>query len=923
VLSSDETDSISAEMLALIESGDRVAVATLLEYSRHDYELVRMSAYNALGAIPDGVPADMLVDGVSDPSWRVQGAALLALCAHDTQKAADAAAAMCAGPPNEVTYRALLVLRDSGRAEHLGTLTSAADRLGDKYATEATAARQAIERRVGHTTEPLRDHDVASLALSAASIKSLRRRKIHSLGELLDLMAASELETSDLPKSVMNDLAGVGYLPASGPSDAMPAPPAASTTAEMSLRLLRSALQSPTAEFHDGQLEAIESLVDESARLLVVERTGWGKSMVYFVATSLLRGRGKGPTLIVSPLLSLMRNQLEAADRLGLRAATINCENNDEHATILGELAADEVDLLLIAPERFANADFREKVLASLGQHVGMLVVDEAHCISDWGHDFRPDYRRIARVIQAMPSNLPVLATTATANNRVVADVLEQIGAHAQIIRGTLRRDSLRLQNVQLPSYASRLAWLAGTLPGLSGSGIVYVLTKRDAETVAEWLLRHNINAAAYHGGSTDRTSLEQDLIHNRVKVLVATTALGMGFDKPDLGFVIHFQRPGSAIHYYQQVGRAGRGIPWAFGILLAGAEDDEIAEYFIKNALPSPELMRGVVEMVRQNSEEGLNASQLAARFNVRKGKMDQALKLLETEVPSPISKERFRWFPTPVTWQYDDARAEALTSIRRTEQERMSAYVTTDECLQVFLARELDADDLAPCGSCSVCVGETLLPVSVDERLVQDALGYLKLHSIPIFARKQWPGDAMLDAHGWQGRIAQTQRCETGRALCRWGDPSWGSMVRDGKRSGHFDDDLVQAAADLILTRWQFDVQTEWVTCVPSLRHNALVPDFARRLASALRLPFIECVNKVRESRPQKDMNNSWNQARNLAGVFAVNADAVLPGAVLLVDDMVDSKWTFTIIGALLQEHGSGLVFPFALADTSQSGA
>lgn len=703
----------------------------------------------------------------------------------------------------------------------------------------------------------------------------------------------------------------------------MPVPPAASTTAGRAVSLLRSALQNPAAEFHDGQLEAIEALVDENARLLVVERTGWGKSMVYFVATSILRGRGKGPTLIVSPLLSLMRNQLEAADRLGLRAATINCENNHEHPTILSELAADEVDLLLIAPERFANADFREKVLASLGQHVGMLVVDEAHCISDWGHDFRPDYRRIARVIQAMPSNLPVLATTATANNRVVADVLEQIGAHARIIRGTLRRDSLRLQNVQLPSYASRLAWLAGTLPGLSGSGIVYVLTKRDAETVAEWLRRHDIVASAYHGGSADRSSLEQDLINNRVKVLVATTALGMGFDKPDLGFVIHFQRPGSAIHYYQQVGRAGRGIPSAFGILLAGAEDDEIADYFIQNALPSPQLMRGLVEVVRENSEHGLNVSELAARFNVRKGKMDQALKLLETEVPSPIAKDRYRWFPTPVTWEYNAARAEALTSIRRTEQARMSAYVTTDECLQVFLARELDADDLSPCGSCAVCLDETLLPFAVDEALVRDALEYLRLHAIPILPRKLWPGDAMHTAHGWQGTIPEALRCETGRALCRWGDPSWGSMVRDGKHAGHFDEELVRAATDLISSRWQSDMRPEWVTCVPSLRHNSLVADFARRLASALSLPFIESVSKVRESSPQKSMNNSWNQARNLAGVFSVDGNAVLPGAVLLVDDMVDSKWTFTIIGAMLQEQGSGAVFPFALADTSQSGA
>ena len=645
--------------------------------------------------------------------------------------------------------------------------------------------------------------------------------------------------------------------------------------------------------------------------------------MVYFVATSILRSRGRGPTLIVSPLLSLMRNQLEAANRLGLHAATINCENNDDHEDILGRLAANRVDLLLIAPERFANREFRERVLASLGQSVGMLVVDEAHCISDWGHDFRPDYRRIARVVQAMPPNLPVLATTATANNRVVDDVLAQIGAHARIIRGTLRRDSLRLQNVQLPSYAARLAWLAGTLPRLEGSGIVYVLTKRDAEIVADWLRGNRISALAYHGDSLNRSDLEQSLIHNEVKVLVATTALGMGFDKPDLGFVVHFQRPGSAIHYYQQVGRAGRGIPTAFGVLLAGAEDDEIAEYFIKNALPAPELMRGIVGAIRDESATGLNATQLAARFNVRKGKIDQALKLLETDVPSPIAKEGYRWYPTPVEWSYDEDRATSLMAIRRLEQERMSAYVDTDECLQVFLARELDSDDLDPCGRCAVCCGEQLLSFEIDDALLHKALDYLKLLALPIVPRKQWPGDALEQAHGWHGNIATELRCEEGRALCRWGDPGWGDMVRQGKNAGRFDDQLVAAAAELVAARWRPAPAPEWVTCAPSLRHATLVPDFARRLAAALNLPFVECIQKVRETPPQKRMNYSWNQARNLAGAFRVDNDSTPAGPVLVVDDMVDSRWTFTILGALLRDSGAGPVVPLALADSSQSGA
>lgn len=687
--------------------------------------------------------------------------------------------------------------------------------------------------------------------------------------------------------------------------------------------LLCEALLDPSARFQDGQLEAIQALVEESARLLVVQRTGWGKSMVYFIATKMLREAGKGPTLIISPLISLMRNQVAAAERLGLTAATMNCENDDEHANIRARLERDEIDLLLIAPERFANSGFRTEVLASLGQRVGMLVVDEAHCISDWGHDFRPDYRGIARVIQSMPPNLPVLATTATANNRVVEDVLAQVGDHARIIRGTLRRDSLRLQNVPLPHYAARLAWLAEALETFPGSGIIYVLTKRDAGIVADWLRFHGISALPYHGDVEDRTTLEQALIDNQVKALVATTALGMGFDKPDLGFVVHFQRPGSAVHYYQQVGRAGRGIPNAYGILLAGAEDDDIAEYFIGNALPPGDLMTGIVAAIRDAGEEGVSATRLAARFNVRKGKIDQALKLLETDVPSSVTKERSRWFATPVEWSHDAGRAEALAEIRRREQKKMAEYVTTAECLQVFLARELDAHDLDPCGRCATCVGKPFVHQAPDGARVMRALDFLKRLELTIEPRKQWPGDALAEAYGWRGNIPVNRRNEPGRALCRWGDPGWGELARRGKHNGVFHDDLVSASVDLITERWAPDNRPGWITFVPSLRHGILVPDFARRLGVALGLPVVDCVRKTRDTPAQKTMQYSWNQAKNLAGAFQVDGTKVLNEPVLLIDDIVDSKWTLTIIGALLRDAGAEAVHPFAVADTSQGGA
>jgi ATP-dependent DNA helicase RecQ len=311
-----------------------------------------------------------------------------------------------------------------------------------------------------------------------------------------------------------------------------------------------------------------------------------------------------------------------------------------------------------------------------------------------------------------------------------------------------------------------------------------------------------------------------------------------------------------------------------------------------------------------------------LAARFNTRKGKIDQILKILETESPSPVTREGYRWFPTPVEWSYDAEHAERLTAVRRHELEQMTAYVDTTECLQVFLARELDAPDLEPCGKCANCMGNPIIETAVDPELISMALEYLKRLDLPIVPRKRWPGDALETDHGWMGSIAPGLQVTEGRALCRWGDPGWGALVRDGKHGGHFDTGLVEAAVDLINQRWHPEARAEWVTCVPSLRHGALVPDFARRLADRLDLPFVECVEKVRETRPQKGMNDSWNQARNLADAFATRNEMIPGGSVLLIDDMVDSKWTFTIVGALLREGGAGPVLPFALADTSQTG-
>ncbi|MFL5734525.1 MAG: RecQ family ATP-dependent DNA helicase [Chloroflexia bacterium] len=693
------------------------------------------------------------------------------------------------------------------------------------------------------------------------------------------------------------------------------------TLKPQSQALLRQALADPTADFREGQWEAIESLVQDHARLLVVQRTGWGKSVVYFLTTRLLRDRGAGPTLLVSPLLALMRNQLLAAERLGVRAETVNSSNKDDWAAIYERLAANEVDILLISPERLANDDFRETVLEPITARIGFFVVDEAHCISDWGHDFRPDYLRIARILRALPPNIPVLATTATANNRVVDDVQAQLGSAVGVSRGPLVRESLRLQNIYLPSQAARLSWLAEHVPTMPGSGIIYTLTIRDAQRVAEWLRSRGIDAHAYWGDrdTSEREDLEQRLLDNCIKALVATTALGMGFDKPDLGFVIHYQRPGSVVHYYQQVGRAGRALPQAYAVLLNGAEDQEITEHFIRTAFP-PEAHIDEVLAALRDAPDGLSVPMMERQVNLSRSQIDKVLKSLVMKSPPPVAKQGPRWYATPVPYTSDRDKIERLTELRYREQARMQEYMQSRECLMLFLARELDDEDPQPCGRCAVCNGAPLLPETFSPDLLREATRFLRGGDETIEPRKQWPPDA-LASHGWlKGNIPLDLRAEEGRALCMWGDDGWGEEVRHGREvDGRFDEELVAAAAALVRERWRPDPAPTWVTYIPAQSHPELMPDFAARLARLLGLPFVPCVRRVRPSRPQKEMENSYQQAHNLDGAFRVPPGQPHPGPVLLLDDTVDSRWTFTLVAALLRQSGSGPVYPLALADTS----
>ena len=684
--------------------------------------------------------------------------------------------------------------------------------------------------------------------------------------------------------------------------------------ARHALELLRSGTAHHNAEFREGQEDAIRHIVEGRGRLLVVQKTGWGKSFVYFIATRLLREAGAGPALLFSPLLSLMRNQIAAAERMGVRAVRITSDNQEHWDDAEGRLRRDEVDILLISPERLGNEHFRTEVLAGIAERIAFLVIDEAHCISDWGHDFRPHYRLIERIARTLPANLKFLATTATANDRVMDDLGAVLGPNLAVMRGDLNRPSLMLQTIRLPRQSERMAWLAEQVPVMLGSGIIYTLTVRDANQVAEWLKSRGLAVEAYTGQTGDRREeLEQSLLDNRVKALVATTALGMGFDKPDTGFVIHYQCPASVVAYYQQVGRAGRALRAAYGVLLSGEEEISITDYFIDSAFPTPDEVRLVIEAL-EAAREGLSVPGLLGEVNLSKVRIEKTIALLSLESPAPIAKEGTKWQLTAANlgeefWE----RAERLTRLRRQEQRQMQEYVKLQAGHMEFLIQALDGKpgtveppDLPP------------LPAAVAPDLVQEAVEFLQRTSLPIEPRKRWPTGGM-PQYDVRGIISAEHRAASGAALCVWGDAGWGELVRRGKyEDGRFSDELVRACASLVL-RWAPQPAPEWVTCIPSRRHPNLVPDFAERLARKMGLPFHPALEKVEDRAEQKAMANGTQQARNVDGSFAVSPDRVPCGPLLLVDDMVDSRWTLTVAAWLLRSNGSGEVWPLALAYSS----
>ena len=640
---------------------------------------------------------------------------------------------------------------------------------------------------------------------------------------------------------------------------------------QAALERLRALTGEDAASFRDGQLAAIADLVVDRARVLCVQRTGWGKSAVYFVATSLLRSdpeRPAGPTLIVSPLLALMRNQIAAAQRLGLRARTINSTNRDDWDAVCEQLVSDTIDLLLISPERLNNPQFRELMLPLFAASVGLLVIDEAHCISDWGHDFRPDYRRVKDMLDALPRDVAVLGTTATANDRVVSDVVGQLASGTdqplRSYRGSLARTSLRFEVLELPRPAQRLAWLVEHLPKLPGSGIVYTLTKRDAEQVAGFLTANGIAAEAYSGEqeSEERVVTEERLSRNELKAVVATSALGMGYDKADLAFVVHYQAPGSVVSYYQQVGRAGRGVPHADVVLLRGSEDSRIQDFFIVQAFPSRERVETVLAELEHAGEHGRTTRELMAVVNLGMTRIEAMLKILDVE--GAVRRRGSRWQIVPgADWSYDGERYAQVTALRRSEQRAMASFGSDGRCLMRTLQQELDDPNAEDCGRCSNCVGPRFAG-ELDPLLVEQAQRYLRSRPVELDAKKMAP-----DASGTMRKIPEDARVDTGRALARIGDGGWWPVIERGLEAGVFGPDVASALVDLLRVS---ELRPDWVATVPSVHLDDALETLAARLAASLGIRHLKLVIRREPRPPQREMANSIQQVANVRGAFTV---------------------------------------------------
>ena len=682
-----------------------------------------------------------------------------------------------------------------------------------------------------------------------------------------------------------------------------PAAPAKRSDADVHLERVLHAMAGPSAVPREDQRAAVRALVDDRSRVLVVQATGWGKSAVYWAATSALRAQGGGPTLVISPLLALMRDQVTAAQRAGLEAATVNSTNVDDWDDILRAALAKKLDVLLVSPERLANPRFGA-ILPELIGAAGLVVIDEAHCISDWGFDFRPDYQRLAKSLVGVAANTPVLATTATANTRVTLDVAAQLGKDTVTFRGSLARSSLRLSVIPDLTAIERYAWVAEAIDSIDGSGIIYALTIAETERLAGFLSSRGHAVASYSGGLDPamREQVEDQLRRNELKAVVATSALGMGYDKPDLAFCIHVGSPSSPVAYYQQVGRAGRALDDAQAILLPAETDTQIWEHFATAGVPDEKRVGAILEALGSGAKTVL---QLESTTAIRRGRLEGLLKILAVE--EAVEREGTSWRSTGNPWTYDAPRWDALAKVRSTEANLMRTYASGTQCLMRTLQTALDDPSPVDCGQCSACTGSIPAPgLHPSPVALESARTFARGRDVIIDPRKLWPPQT--------ARKGKIVGCAEGRGLAFADDPGWVDEVR-GIRDAPASPEIL-AGMVKTLTRWRSSWGPRPVAIVPiaSHTHGRFTRSIAEHLSEIGKMPIVDAIG-VSGQMPSSDVPSAGQVTARLANVALRPGIEVPHGPILLLDALYRTGWTMTVAAALLREAGATAVLPLVV--------
>lgn len=664
----------------------------------------------------------------------------------------------------------------------------------------------------------------------------------------------------------------------------------------------------PKATFREGQLEAIRTIYNGD-NLLLIQKTGWGKSIVYFIGAKLLREKTGGVTVIISPLLSLMRNQVEMATSNGVVALTMNSTNYEEHENIKAKLINDECDVLLISPERLSNNKFVENILPYI--NIGMLVIDEVHCISFWGNDFRLDYQRIKDVVALLPKHIPILGTTATANDNIINDIKKQL-PNFRTQKGPLIRKSLNIQVIKLRKNSEKLAWLIDNLPLMEGTGIVYASTIAATRNISAFLNLNGINSLDYSGQSENREEIEYSFLKNKFKVIVATNALGMGFDKEDVGFVIHYHSPDSIASYYQQIGRAGRNLDNAFVVLLKGDEDDKIQEHFIETSLPKATEIQDVLDLFDEHLE--LRVKQIEMKLNMKRSIIQKCIDYLM--ITSAIYKEKSIYRRGLNKYVLDQEGFLRVKASKYKELEDINTFINIDTCYMRYISDSFDDPFAEDCGKCCNCIGEPIFnPIPSKKSLIASER-YIRGAHQTIYPRKQFP-----IRYNDITRIKPELQNETGFALCYYNDSGYGEYVREDKeKNGSYREELVSETV-LLINKMAIINNDTIIMYVPSLRRPNLVEEFAHKVGAKLNVEVRDSIVKTIDSPEQRFMQNSIRQFENVKDAYQVVDDTINERNIILIDDVCDSRWTLTYIGYELKQKGANKVYPYAIALATRS--